>query len=77
MEHRSLLRNNLDSAPLTVTPAVRTADGTETALPALTVQAGDVASLDLSEALLKSAPQLAGTWGSLALRDQAATRGAL
>ena len=72
-----LLRNNLDSAPLAVTPAVRTANGTETALPAVSIQPGEVASLDLSETLVKSAPQLEGAWGSLALRYQSATRGAL
>jgi hypothetical protein len=62
------LRNNLDSSDLTVVPAVRTANGVETALPSVTIKAGDVVSVDLSDALMKSAPSLAGAWGSLVLR---------
>jgi len=62
------LRNNLESRELTVTPALRTADGVETALPPITIKSGDVASLDLYDTLMKAAPQLAGAWGSLVLR---------
>jgi len=59
-----LLRNNLESAQLTVTPALRTPDGIETALSAVTIESGEVLSLDLYEALMKAVPRLAGAWGS-------------
>jgi len=71
------LRNNLESSALTVVPAVRTADGTETALPAVTIKSGDVVSLDLADALLKTAPQLVGSYGSLVLRYSANVHRAL
>jgi hypothetical protein len=71
------LRNNLDSSGLTVAPAVRTADGAETALPPVTIKSGDVVSVDLYDSLLKAAPQLAGSWGSLVLRYSAAVHRAL
>jgi hypothetical protein len=71
------LRNNLDPGELTVTPALRTADGTETALPPVTIKSGDVASLDLADALLKAAPQLVGSYGSLVLGYRASVSGAL
>jgi hypothetical protein len=71
------LRNNLESGDLAVTPALRTADGTETALPSITIKSGEVASLDLYDALLKTAPQLAGAWGSLVLRYRAVVYHAL
>ena len=72
-----LLRNNLEAGPLTVTPALRTPDGAETSLPAVTIQSGDVASVDLFSTLLKVAPQLTGAWGSLVLRYTSAVNGAL
>jgi hypothetical protein len=62
------LRNSLASEELTVTPALRKADGTETALHAVTIEPGDVASLDLHEVLMKAAPQLIGAYGSVVLR---------
>jgi hypothetical protein len=71
------LRNNLESSDLTVAPAVRTADGVETALPAVIIKSGDVVSLDLYDSLLKAAPQLAGSWGSLVLRYSAEVRRAM
>ncbi|HUD67276.1 MAG TPA: hypothetical protein VMQ17_22020 [Candidatus Sulfotelmatobacter sp.] len=71
------LRNNLDPGELTVTAALRTADGAETALPPVTIKSGDVASLDLSDALLKTAPKLIGVWGSLVLRYRATVHHAL
>ena len=71
------LRNNLESSELTVTPGLRTADGTETALPAVTVKPGDVVSVDLYDALMRSAPKLAGSWGSLVLRYHAVVHSAL
>jgi hypothetical protein len=71
------LRNNLESSELTVAPTVRTADGTETALPTVTIKSGDVVSLDLYDTLMKAAPQLAGSWGSLVLRYRAVVHRAL
>ena len=72
-----LLRNNAESGQLTITPALRTPDGKETALPAVTIDPGDVASLDLYSTLLKAAPQLAGSWGSLVLRYTDVVNGVL
>ena len=71
------LRNNLELGELSVTPALRTADGTETALPAVTIKPGDVVSVDLYDALMRSAPKLAGSWGSLVLRYHAVVHSAL
>lgn len=71
------LRNNLDANDLIVTPALRAANGTETELPPVTIKSGEVTSLDLSDALLKSAPQLTGGWGSLVLRYRAVVYRAL
>jgi hypothetical protein len=71
------LRNNLDSGELTVTPALRTAAGAETTLPLVTIKSGDVASLDLAEVVVKAAPQLIGTYGSLVLRYRATVHRAL
>ena len=65
------LRNNIEAGELTVTPAARTADGAETALPPVTIKSGDVVSLDLSEVFLKAAPKLIGAYGSLVLRYSA------
>jgi hypothetical protein len=71
------LRNNLDPGELTVTPALRMADGTETALPPVTIKSAEVASLDVSDAVLKAAPRLVGTYGSLVLRYRATVHRAL
>jgi hypothetical protein len=71
------LRNNLESSDLTVVPALRTANGVETALPSVTIKPGDVASLDLYDTLMKAAPSLAGAWGSLVLRYRSVVHGAL
>ncbi|HZW92394.1 MAG TPA: hypothetical protein VFF64_05420 [Candidatus Eremiobacteraceae bacterium] len=71
------LRNNLDPGKLTVTPALRMADGTETALPPVTIKSGEVASLDVGDAVLKAAPRLVGTYGSLVLRYRATVHRAL
>jgi hypothetical protein len=71
------LRNNLDPGELTVTPALRMADGTETAISPVTIKSGDVMSLDLSDVLLKAAPQLVGDYGSLVLRYRATVSRAL
>jgi hypothetical protein len=71
------LRNNLESSDLTVAPALRTANGMETALPAVTIKPGDVVSLDLYDTLMKAAPSLVGAWGSLVLRYNAVVHHAL
>ena len=47
-----------------MTPILRTADGTETGLPSVTVRPSEVKSTDLSA----SAPQLVGNYGSVVLR---------
>lgn len=65
------LRNNQVGLTLTVTPVLRTADGTETALPSVVVQPQEVKTIDLATAIGNSAPQLIGTYGSAALRFRA------
>jgi hypothetical protein len=72
-----LLRNNLPSKPLTVTPALRTADGTETVLPAVSINPNDVATVDLNAVITSSAPQLAGAYGSIVFRYTATVPRAL
>ena len=72
-----LLRNNREAGELTVTPSVRTSDGAETGIPAVTIASGEVATVDLRATLLKAAPQLVGAWGSLVLRYTSRANGAL
>ena len=72
-----LLRNNLPSQSLTVTPALRTADGTETTLPAVTINSNDVATVDLGSVITTAAPQLTGTYGSIVFRYTATVPRAL
>ena len=65
------LRNNLSADSLTVTPALRTPDGTETPLQPLTLLPGEVRSVMLNEALAAVNSNLAGqanAYGSIALR---------
>ena len=71
------LRNNQSSQPLTVTPVLRTADGSETVLSPVTINPEDVKSFDINTVLRTMAPQLLGTYGSVVLRYQAATAGTL
>jgi hypothetical protein len=71
------LRNSLASEELTVAPALRSADGTETALPAVSIKPGDVVTLDLHDVLMKVAPELIGTYGSVVLRYRAPASRAL
>jgi len=65
------LRNNQVGHILTVTPVLRTADGTETPLFPVVVQPQEVKTVDVATAIGNSAPQLIGTYGSLALRYSA------
>jgi hypothetical protein len=62
------LRNNQVGQVLTVTPVLRSADGTETALFPVTVQPQEIKAIDVATAIGSSAPQLIGTYGSLSLR---------
>jgi hypothetical protein len=61
------LRNNMVAQDLTVSPVLRTSDGTETPLPAVTVKPAEVKSIDIDMA----APQLAGQYGSILLKYRA------
>ena len=64
------LRNNLVSGNLVVTPSLRTADGTETALSPITLLPGEVQSVDLNKALAAVNSNLAGqanAYGSIKL----------
>lgn len=71
------LRNNLVEKELIVTPALRSADGTEAKLAPVTIQPGDVVTVPLHEAIMKASPQFAGTYGSVVLRYRAPVGGAL
>jgi len=71
------LRNNLEEEDPPVTPALRTANGDETVLPAVIVKPGDVVSVDLHDTLMKAAPQLIGSWGSVVFRYRSTVSGAL
>ncbi len=62
------LRNNQVGLDLTVTPVLRTAYGAETTLAPATIKPQEVKSIDLDAAVGTAAPQLVGTYGSLALR---------
>jgi hypothetical protein len=62
------LRNNVNGQDLIVTPSVRTADGTETRLPAVTIKPQEVKTIDISDA----APQLSKAYGSIVLRYHSA-----
>jgi len=62
------LRNNLAAADLTVTPALRATDGTETPLSPVTVKPNEVKIVDIEAAVMGSAPRYIGTYGSVVLR---------
>lgn len=63
------LRNNLVGQDLTVTPALRLADGAETPLAPITLKPQEVQAIDLGAAIAAAnAPQLVGTYGSVVLR---------
>ncbi|HEY6413786.1 MAG TPA: hypothetical protein VIX42_08865 [Edaphobacter sp.] len=65
------LRNNLRTAELTVTPSLRAADGSEFALPAVTIKPEEVQSVDINNALPLLTPQFTATYGSVVLRYHA------
>jgi hypothetical protein len=71
------LRNNLAAKELVVTPALRSADGTEANLAPVTIQPGDVATVSLHQAMAKAAPQFNATYGSVVLRYRAPVSKAL
>jgi len=63
------LRNNAIDEDLTVTPALRLADGAETSLAPVTIKPQEVKSVDIDAAVAAaSAPQFVGTFGSVVLR---------
>jgi hypothetical protein len=72
------LRNNLAAQDLTVTPALRLPDGSETSLAAVIVKPQELKSVDLDSAITAaSAPQLVGTYGSIVLRYRSLSAGNL
>ncbi len=72
------LRNNALAQDLTVTPVLRLADGAETDLAPVTIKPQEVKSVDLDAAIAAaSAPQLVGTYGSVALRYLSPSAGSL
>jgi len=63
------LRNNLAAQDLTVTPALRLANGAETSLLPVTIKPQEVKSVDIDAAIAAAAAsQLVGTYGSVVLR---------
>ena len=71
------LRNNQVSDILTVTPVLRTADGSETPLSPFKILPQEVKTVDVATAIGSSAPQLIGTYGSVAFRYHTATQATL
>ena len=71
------LRNNFPLSNLTVTPTLRFPDGSETPLSPVTIKPQEVKTLDLENAVIGSAPQAVGTYGSLVLRYHSASAGTL
>src|SRR5260370_41996476 len=62
------LRNSLAAQDLTVTPALRLANGAETNLAAVTIKPQEVKSVDLENGITgAAAPEPSGTWGALLL----------
>ncbi len=69
------VRNNIADTPVTVTPTLRFATGSEVVLAPVTISPQDVAMINLHEELAKVAPQLAGavgSYGSVVLRYSSA-----
>lgn len=62
------LRNDMSAQELTVTPVLRTPDGTETPLAPVTIKPQDVKTIDLKAAAIGAAPQLISAYGSVVLR---------
>jgi hypothetical protein len=73
------LRNNVLGKDLTVTPALHLPDGSETPLAPVTIKSQEVKSVDVAAAISAAgAPQLIGTYGSVALRyHSSAVKGSL
>jgi len=72
------LRNNAVALDLIVTPVLRLADGAETTLAPVTLKPREVKSVDIDAAIAAtSAPQLVGTYGSVALRYISPSAGTL
>jgi hypothetical protein len=71
------LRNNAVGQDLTVTPALRLPDGTETALAAISIKPQEVTSIDLDAAIAAAAPQIVGAYGSVVLRYRSPSVGSL
>jgi hypothetical protein len=67
------LRNNLNDQDLTVRPYLRTADGAETSLPAVTIKPQEVKMIDVGAA----AQQVGKSYGSVVLRFRSAFSSAL
>lgn len=67
------LRNNQVNQILSVTPVLRTPDGTETSLSPVTVNPQEVRTVDLDTAIGTSGPHLIGTYGSVVLRYTSVT----
>lgn len=72
------LRNNVAGRDLTVTPALRLPDGSETLLAPVTIKSQEVKSIDIAAAIsAASAPQPIGTYGSAVLRYHSSSLKAL
>jgi hypothetical protein len=72
------LRNNMAASDLTVTPALRTPNGTETPLDPVIIHPREIKIIDLESAVIDGrAPQYVGTYGSVILRYHSPSRGNL
>lgn len=71
------LRNNLANGDLTVTPVLRTADGSQTALAPVVIKPQEIKIVDIGAAVTGTAPQCVGAYGSVALRYHSPSAGNL
>lgn len=67
------MRNNFLAGDLTVVPVLRGPDGTEFPLPPVTIAPNEIKSVDVSDAITKSAAPLAGSYGSVVFRYHSKT----
>jgi len=62
------MRNNRAQGDLTVTPVLRSDNGSEFPLAPVVIAPNEIESVDLSQAITTQAPELVGTYGSVVFR---------
>jgi hypothetical protein len=77
MAFRTSAQEQSEQAAAHRDPVLRSFDGNEFSLPAVTIDSGDVVSVNLHDILPKAAPQLIGSYGSVVFRYRTAVKRAL